>query len=148
MTFHLIQRNGRVALSLSVALLMMLGLAVSVAGAKEDRDDKDKDWKVLGEAKVEKRAESDEIKVGGGEGVFKRIKLEVRGADVKFKKMTIKYESGDDEEVEVRDEVKRGEQTRPIDLKGGNRAIKKVIFVYKAEGDTDRGARVVLLGNK
>src|SRR5437764_2263748 len=84
-------------------------LALLLVCARALADDVDKDWKILGEAKIS-RGQAEEIKVGGDEGVFKRIKLEVRGADVQFKKITVVYESGDPEEVDVRDEVKRGSQ--------------------------------------
>ena len=128
-----------VAVGAMVALMLVCARALA--------DDADKDWKVLGEAKIS-RGQAEEIKVGGDEGVFKRLKLEVRGADVQFKKITVVYESGDPEEVEVRDEVKRGSQTRPIDLKGGRRAIKKVLLAIKVDKDTDRDARIVLMGSK
>lgn len=44
-------------------------------------------------------------------------------------------------------------RTRAIDLKGGNRAIKKVLLSYKAEKtdaakEGDRDPRIILLGHK
>jgi hypothetical protein len=142
-----VSQMNRTSWTNRLTLIAGLALVVFVTANVFAKDDDDKDWKVLGQAKVEKRADAGEIKVGGEEGVFKRIKLEVRGADVEFKKVTVVYASGADEQIDIRDEVKRGSQTRPIDLKG-NRAIKKVLLVFKATGDTDRDARVVLLGNK
>ena len=110
--------------------------------------DDDKDWKVLGDATVEKKAQSEEIKVGGEEGLVKRIKFEVRGADVEFKKVTVTYENGDPEQIDIRDKVRRGGKTRTIDLRGGNRVIKKVIVALKIDGDTDRDAKVILMGRR
>ena len=75
-------------------------------------------------------------------------------AEVEFKKITVTYESGDPEEIEVRDEkVRNRGRTREINLKGGNRAIKKVLMSYKAEKtdnakDSDRDALIILLGHK
>jgi hypothetical protein len=86
--------------------------------------------------------------------LVKRIKFEVRGAEVVFKKITVTYESGDPEEIEVREEkVRNRGRTREINLKGGNRAIKKVLVSYKAEKtdnakDSDRDALIVLMGHK
>jgi hypothetical protein len=135
----------------TTAVLLALGALLVVAFvslAALAKDDNDQDWKILGEAKLGSRGEVDEIKVGGDEGGYKRIKLEVRGADVEFKKVTVVYENGDPEQIDVRDKVTRGSQTRPIDLKGGRRAIKKVVLACKADKDTDRDARIVLLGSK
>ena len=86
--------------------------------------------------------------------LVKRIKFEVRGAEVTFKKITVTYESGDPEEIEVREEkVRNRGRTREINLKGGNRALKKVLVSYMAEKtdnakDSDRDALIVLLGRK
>lgn len=86
--------------------------------------------------------------------LVKRIKFEVRGAEVQFKKVTVTYESGDPEEIEIREETVRNRgRTRTIDLKGGNRAIKKVLVSYKADltdnaKDSDRDAKIILMGHK
>jgi len=133
--------------ALFAALVLVLFAAAPVRALADDKDI-DKDWKVLGQAKVDKRAEADEIKVGSDEGVFKQIKFEVRGADVEFKKVTVVYSNDESEEVQVRNKIKRGEQSRPIDLKGRNRSIKKVLLAYKTVSDGDADARVILLGHK
>ena len=128
-----------------MAALTVLALAPARAVAA---DDADKDWKVLGDAQIEKKGGTAEIKVGGEEGLVKRIKFEVRGTDVEFKKVTITYENGDPEQVDIRDKVRRGGKSRAIDLKGGNRVIKKVLIAFKLDKDADRDARIVLMGHK
>jgi hypothetical protein len=125
-------------------VISLSGLLVCGAAAPKDKDD---DWKLLGETKVAQRAEGDEIAVGADAGVLSKIKLEVRGADVEFKSARVVYASGKDDDIEVRDKVKKGEQTRPIDLKGAGRTIKKVVLLYKAD-HADRDARVVLFGKR
>ena len=129
-------------------LLLLVMTTVLLALAAPVRADDEKDWKVLGDAKIERKSGSAKIDVGGEEGLVKRIKFEVRGADVEFKKVTVTYESGDPEEIDIRDEVRRGGKTRAIDLKGGNRAIKKVLIAFKVDKDTDRDALIVLMGTK
>ena len=121
-------------------------------GAKKKEGDKKDGDKKDGEKKAE---------AGTAEGVIdvvpvlvKRIKFEVRGAEVEFKKITVTYESGDPEEIEVREEkVRNRGRTRDINLKGGNRAIKNVLVSYKAEKtdnakDSDRDALIILLGRR
>jgi hypothetical protein len=127
-------------------LVPLVGLAVAMLAASVRADDEN-DWKVLGSAKIERKSGTTTIDVGGGEGLVKRIKFEVRGSDVTFKKATVTFEGGDPEEIDVRDEVRRGGKTRAIDLKGGNRAIKKVLIAFKVDKDTDRDAAIVLLGH-
>lgn len=114
-------------------------------GKKDDGDKKDDD-------KAEPGTTAGKIDVTPA--LVKRIKFEVRGAEVEFKKITVTYESGDPEEIEVREEkVRNRGRTREINLKGGNRAIKNVLVSYKAEKtdnakDSDRDALIVLLGHK
>ena len=123
-------------------------------GGKKDgkRGDKDGDKKRKGEKTAEAGTAAGEIDVRAA--LVKRIKFEVRGAEVEFKKVTVTYESGDPEEIEIREEkVRNRGRTRTIDLKGGNRAIKKVLVSYKAEKtdnakDSDRDSKIILLGHK
>ena len=132
-----------------IVILLMAGVAVlAIAPSRASAADDDKDWKVLGDAQIEKKGGTATIDVGGEEGLVKRIKFEVRGTDVEFKKVTITYENGDPEEVDVRDKVRRGGKSRAIDLKGGNRVIKKVLIAFKVDKDADRDARIVLMGHK
>ena len=166
----------------SLIVLAAFADATAFAPAPARAADDDKDWKVMGEMKI--KDAKDAASAGGGakdrkrgEGakkdgdkkaeagtaageidvapaLVKRIKFEVRGAEVVFKKITVAYESGDPEEVEVREEkVRNRGRTREINLKGGNRAIKKVLVSYKAEKtdnakDSDRDSLIVLLGHK
>ena len=137
--------NTTITAALFIAVAM---LALAPALARGADDEADKDWKVMGDAKIERKSGTAKIDVGAEEGLAKRIKFEVRGSDVEFKKVTVTYESGDPEEIDIRDTVRRGGRTRAIDLKGGNRVIKKVLIAFKTDKDPDRDARIVLMGHK
>ena len=139
---------GRTNRTIALTMLLAVTLLVFASQRALAGDDDDKDWKVLGETSIERNAATKQIDVGGEEGLVKRIKFEVRGTDVEFKKVTISYENGDPEEIDVRDKVRRGGKTRAIDLKGGNRVIKRVTMAIKADKDADRDARIILLGHK
>lgn len=130
------------------AVVAVLTFAQARAVAADSKEDDEKDWKVMGNAKLEKKGGTATIEVGAKEGLVKRIKFEVRGTDVEFKKVTVTYEKGDPEEVEIRDKVSRGDKTRAIDLEGSNRVIKKVVIAFKLDKDVDRDARIVLMGHK
>lgn len=66
------------------------------SGEKPKRGDKDKDKESAG-------GTTGTIDVSAAEGLVKGLKFEVRGAEVEFKKITVTYESGDPEEIEVRE---------------------------------------------
>ena len=132
----------------AAALILTLAMPNALSSVARAAADDDKDWKVMGDTQIQRQSGSAQIEVGAEEGLVKRIKFEVRGTDVEFKKVTVSYENGDPEEIDIRDTVRRGGRTRAIDLKGGNRVIKKVLIAFKTDKDPDRDARIVLMGHK
>jgi hypothetical protein len=134
--------------TITAALFIAIAMLALAPALARGADDEDKDWKVMGDAKIERKSGTAKIDVGTEEGLAKRIKFEVRGSDVEFKKVTVTYESGDPEEIDIRDTVRRGGKSRAIDLKGGNRVIKKVLIAFTADKDTDRNAAIILMGHK
>jgi len=121
--------------------LLALSLTLTAAPAA-NRDD----WKRLGQKEVDHKAERDEIIVGADEGTFKRIKLEVNKSDVEFINVRVVYASGDDENLDIRQKIKAGGETRAINLDGRNRLIRKVIFAYRTDRGERKRAVVVLYG--
>ena len=63
--------------------------------------------------------------------------------------MCVRYSNGTSEEVEFRDYIPAGGQTRAINLRGDNRVISSVNFLY-SKATWRRGARprVTLYGDK
>ena len=104
-------------------------------------------WVVLGDKTVDRRAENDTIKVKK-KGTFRKIKLQVKGNGVRFFDLKVHFENGDVLDVALTAHINRGGQTRVIDLPGGKRDIKKVVFRYKTQGVRKRKATVVLLGRR
>src|SRR5262245_48460692 len=101
-------------------------------------------WTYLGQATVAGSRDRDRIGIGRNEGRFQSIQLRVSGGRVEFHRVVVHYSNGTNEEVEVRDRIPAGGQTRAIDLRGGERSISSVEFFY---GNAHwRGARVSLYG--
>jgi hypothetical protein len=101
-------------------------------------------WTYLGQATVSGSRDRDRIGIGRNEGRFQSIQLRVAGGPVEFHRVVVHYSNGTSEEVEVRDRIPAGGQTRAIDLRGGDRAISSVEFFY---GNAHlRGPRVSLYG--
>jgi hypothetical protein len=100
-------------------------------GADRDRD-RDRDWTELGCQKVSLFGrDRDSIRVGRREGRFKSIRLHVRGADVEILDARVIYANGAPDDVQVKDFLRQGERTRPLDLRGWERSIDRVELVYR-----------------
>lgn len=126
--------------------IVMLGLAAAAFTAQAA--DRLEGWKRLGEKIVDHRVERDEILVGVDDGIFNRIKLEVKNADVEFLNLRIIFASGEEQDVPIKLRIKAGGETRAIDLDGHRRHIRRVIMLYKTDRDERRRAVVVLYGHR
>lgn len=91
-----------------------------------------RDWDELGCKQVSLFGKDrDVLQVGRREGRFKAIRLHVRGADVEMLDLRVIYANGQPDDIPVRHFIRQGERTRPLDLKGWERAIDRVEMVYR-----------------
>jgi hypothetical protein len=99
-----------------------------------DRDwDRRSDWAELGCKQVSLFGrDRDSIDVGRREGRFQAIRLYVRGADVEMLDLRVVYASGERDDIRVRNVIRQGDRTRPLEL-GGNRGrrLDRVEMVYR-----------------
>ena len=120
-------------------LLMSVGQAAFAQGARR--------WVVLVQTTVDGQRDRDTIALGRAEGTFRSIQLRVTGAPVEFYRVVVRFGNGTNEEVEVRDYIPAGGQTRAIDLRGNDRVISSVEFLYsKARWRAGARPRVSLYG--
>jgi hypothetical protein len=100
------------------------------------------EWTFLGQRQVNDRAERDVIVVTGHEGKFSAIQIRVQRASVDFHKVQVNFRNGGTQNVELRNTIRAGGESRRIDLEGDDRVIKSVEFWYDA--NTVRGRRAVV----
>jgi hypothetical protein len=123
----------------ALLLLLSIGQAAFAQGAKR--------WVLLGQTTVDGLKDFDRIALGRSEGRFQSIQLRVAGAPVEFQRVVVRYGNGTSEEVELRDRIPAGGQTRAIDLRGTDRVINSVEFLYnKANWRPSARPRVTLYG--
>jgi hypothetical protein len=105
-------------------------------------------WHKIGEVKADFKMEDQAISVLGNDR-FKSILLKVTDAPINIENITVVFESGESQDVNVKSELKAGSETRQIDLKGGSQEIKQVKFTYKTlPNQQDEKAQVELYGLK
>ncbi len=110
--------------------------------------DKSPGWQKIGEVTASFQVEKDGISVLGADR-FKSIKLRCTDATIEIYDVEVYYESGDSEHLDVKSELKAGQETRAMDLKGSTRELKKVVFTYKSKaGMENNKAHIELYGLK
>jgi hypothetical protein len=103
---------------------------------------KQPDWILLGTRTVTDRADHDVIAVTGARGDWQAIKFAVQRASVDFHRVVVHFGNGTQQEVQMRNTIPAGGETRAIDLTGPDRVINRVEFWYDA--NTIRGRRAVV----
>jgi len=128
-------------LTVSVTSFLVATLALGCASTAEAQI-----RAFLGERVVSDRAEYDTIRVTDERGPFHAIQLRVLKAPVKFKRVIVFFENGTTQRFERNLLVRAGDFTPRIDLAGGNRYIRKVVFYYEARSPGYERALVRLFG--
>ena len=94
--------------------------------------ERNRGWRLLGNAHVDGAADHDKISVSRSAGPLREIQLRVRGGAVEFRHVVVHYGNGASDELQVRENIPAGGQTRPIDLRGERRDISSVELWYGA----------------
>ena len=87
-------------------------------------------WRKIGERNVDLVKDRDEIPVIGADR-FRSIKFLVTDASIDLQDLVVYFETGDKQNIEVRTPLMAGTESRVIDLDGGERSLKKIVFIYK-----------------
>ena len=87
-------------------------------------------WHKIGELTADFKKGKEEVVVMGADR-FASIRFKVTDAPIDLTSLEVYYESGDKQDVKVNSIVKAPGESRTIDLNGGERSLKKIVFVYK-----------------
>ena len=90
-------------------------------------------WVMLGERTVADKTDHDTILVTAARGDFRRIQFRVKDHAIQILRLVVHYGNGNPDKIETRELIPAGGQSRIIDLKGGDRVIKKIDFWYETK---------------
>ncbi len=105
-------------------------------------------WSKIGERHVNDRADHDTVMVTGDRGMFDALKFKVSGHAVHFIKVVVHFRNGGKQELQMRDVIPAGGESRVIDLNANNRVIRKIDFWYEANSIGKAGATVAIWGRR
>jgi len=116
--------KARRAIQIVITLLLVVTLGQVGQAQRPGR------WQYLGEANVDGNLDHDIIQVGRADGKFRALQIRVERAPIEFQRVIVHYGNGERDELEIRDRIRAGGQTRVLDLRGGERNIASVEFWY------------------
>ena len=132
-------RNSQILVAAAFALSL---LAAGTASADRDR------WVLLGERIVSDKLDHDLVPVTARRGEFEALRLRVEGHAVQFHKVTVHFANGGDQELELREVIPAGGESRAIDLAGHDRVIRSIEFVYDSQSLSGQSATVRVFGRR
>jgi hypothetical protein len=138
-------RELRTLARTALVFLAVLTLALA-ADARPRRDRMAGKWELLGERSVSDKVDHDVLTVTAARGTFRALKLEVRDRGVQFRNVTIHFGDGEKQEVELRNVIPAGGESRVIDVEGRDRVIRTIEFTYDAQSLGGKRARVLVFG--
>jgi hypothetical protein len=136
------------------AVAAILVVSAVVVGAQERRVVRPRagapgTWRVIGQVTAGFTADHDTIVVAGPFDNFRKIKFKVTDAPLNLQRLVVTYDNGAPDELEVRENIKQGGESRAIDLRGvGKRSIRKIDFWYDTKGVLRGRADVTVFGQK
>lgn len=131
----------RRALPIFAVLLLVFGFGLAATAQRGD-------WIHLGDKHVDGNSDHDKISIGTSKGKCRQLQIRVRVAPVDFQRVVVHFGNGADEELQFRERINAGGQTRPLDLRGSDRVIKSVEFWYEKAHWGERRPTVELYGRR
>lgn len=135
-----------------IAMILMLAMAgasgIAVAQTPKVVLSDKTGWHKIGETTVDFKKEREEVEIFGANR-FASIKFKVVDAPIQLISAEVVYESGDSQKIGLNAQLKSPGYSRETELNGGERSVKKIIFVYKTVPNSkDEKAHLEIWGLK
>lgn len=134
-----------------VVMFIMLALAGIISGKAQESSvilSDRTDWIRIGETTVNFETDRDEINIMGADK-FAAIKFKVMDVPIHLMNLQVFFDDGGKQDINVNFPIKPKGESRVIELEGGERDLKKIVFVYKTiTNRSDREAHVEVWGLK
>lgn len=106
------------------------------------------DWIFLGQRQVRWLSDHDNIGVGMADARFDHIRFQVTGNGIFLADLDVVYSNGGRDHIPTQWHLREGSKSRIINLRGGDRNIRRVEFHYRRPGDFDGPATLQLFGQR
>jgi phosphoribosyl 1,2-cyclic phosphodiesterase len=106
-------------------------------------------WRLIGQTHADHGADHDTIVVQGPYDNFRKIKFKVTDAPLNMQRMVVTYDNGAPDNIDIRQNIPQGGESRVIDLRGvGKRSLRRIDFWYDTKGFLKGKADVTVFGMK
>ncbi|MBK8951973.1 MAG: hypothetical protein IPM85_06335 [Chitinophagaceae bacterium] len=135
-------RLTKTLLSLSLAVFFTAISAFKPAGTNAGS------WRFLGDKNVNFSVDRDVLHFTNWGDNVRQLKIRVTDGPLKMYSMTVHFDNGSTQGIELKNHFAQGSWSRVIDLDGGLRHLTKIEFVYETQGFLKGKSRVAVWGRK
>ena len=105
-------------------------------------------WVFLGSRLVHWGGDRDVIHVGASDGRYDHIRFKVKNNAIFINDLDVTYSNGNIDHIPLRYHIAQGGSSRVINLRGGDRNIRRVTFFYRRPTNIRGPATVELWGQR
>ena len=127
----------------AVACFATIGIYTQTAPAAEAPTGS---WVLIGTSEAKHTSDNDTLHVSDS-GVYRQVKIGVKGASLHMKRFVVTYENGLKDDIPVSYKIPKDSETRPIQLHGSHR-ITQVDYSYDTKGWLHGAANVSLYARR
>ncbi|MBK8492526.1 MAG: hypothetical protein IPL49_16965 [Saprospirales bacterium] len=130
------------------AWVFFLGFALfALISAKPIQANQPPEWVKIGEKKVNKKLDKDEILITGSNDRFTALQFRVTRSEVNITRCVIRFDNGKEKVVKLGQNLEEGQQSKVIKFGLlGPRSVKKVVVWYDTADKADKKAVVEVWG--
>lgn len=103
-------------------------------------------WEKLGQRRVNYGLDRDEISVTARDGAFRALKIKVKNGGINMHRCIVHYRNGQTQSLNISQVIRKGGETRVLNLDGNRRIITKVVFLYDTKNFARQRATIELWG--
>ncbi len=127
---------------------LILGLATFAAAGRFAEAQAGGAWVFLGSRVVRWLGDFDVIHVGIADGRYDHILIKAKGNAIFIDDLDVTYSNGVPDHIPLRYHIAQGGSSRVINLRGGDRNIRRVTFFYRRPTNIRGPATVELWGQR
>ena len=143
------QRTRIAVLSLFAAVALSMSVGAHAQQVVRPNAGAAGEWRLIGQTHADHGADHDSIIVKGPFDNFRKIKFKVTDAPLNMQRMVVTYDNGQPDNIDIRQNIPQGGESRAIDLRGvGKRSIRRIDFWYDTQGLLKGKADVTVFGMK
>ena len=128
--------------------ILIVGILLFGFSSSDVMAEEKKGWKVLGQTIVNEGVNRTQIQINAKKGTFRQIRVQVKKAPVEIERLILHFDDKEKQVVWLKRNYEEGSWSRVVNVKGGKRAIKRVVFWYSGSVSGDEKPVVFLWGRQ